>query len=99
MAVIKALKIRDKDGCQYPREGKQTISCPSVPIELVFPLPLLRKASSSVLPLMHVTRGLLCICSFAFFPFKNNLWFVCFYTIQISWLGMRHCSYTITLGV
>lgn len=53
MAVIKALKIRDKDRCQYSREGNQTISCPSVPVELVFPLPLLRKASSSVLPLMH----------------------------------------------
>lgn len=39
-----------------------------------------------------------CVCSFAFFPFKNNLWFVCFYTIQISWQEMRHGSHTITPG-
>jgi hypothetical protein len=51
------------------------------------------------LPSTHVTQGVRCICAFAFFPFKNNLWFVCFYTIHISWLWMRHCSHAITHSV
>lgn len=62
------------------------------------PAPLLGNASGGVLPSMHATRGAGRICFCAFFLFKNNLWFVCFYTVQISWLPMRHCSHTITPG-
>lgn len=77
----------------------QAIHILPIPSRTVWPLPLLSKAFSGAFPSIHVTRGVGRICSSAFFSFKNNLWFVCFCTIQISWLWMRHCSHAITQGV
>ena len=99
MNIISALEVRDKGRCQPPQRRRAGgSSCPFVLATLAFPL-LLRNASCRGLPPIHVTRGVGCICFCAFFLFKNNLWFACFYTIQISWLSMRHCSHTITPGV
>ena len=96
MGIISALKIRDKGRCQLPQRGQVgRICCLFVPVTWVFPLLLLRNASCRVSPSSHMTQGVHCICSLAFFPFNNNLRFVCFYTTQISWQGMRHCSHTV----
>ena len=95
MDIISALKIRNKGRCQLPqRRQVDRICCLFVLVTWVFPLLLLRNASCRVFPSSHMTRGVHCVCSLTFFPFNNNLWFVCFYTTQISWQRMRHCSHT-----
>lgn len=99
MSTISALEVTDEGRSRPPqRRRARGSSCPSLRVPPAFLL-LLRNASRGVSPSILVTRGAGCICFCAFFLFKNNVWFVCFYTIQISWLPRHHCSHTVTPSV